>query len=90
MGLGEDLSQCLLDLTQTLQGPLPAPLLFGRRQGRWDAWRRWRRRRRSQTNPTDLKVFLEPVELKQIAQFERADIAPLGMDLALQVGHYGS
>jgi len=81
------LSQRVLDLAQALQGTLASAVLVGQGQGHSGRGRWWRRPWRPQTDPADLKVLLETVRLQEIGEFERADIAPLGADFALQVGH---
>ena len=39
-----------------------------------------------QANPADVEVFLEEIELKEIAQLQRPDVASLVSDFLLQVG----
>jgi hypothetical protein len=73
-------------LTQAGQGALAASFLLGavqrRRRRFWGlGWRR-----RAQAQAADLEVFLEAVGLEEVGEFEGADVATLGADLALEVG----
>ena len=42
--------------------------------------------RRVETNATDMEIFLEAVELEEVGEFERSDVAVLMTDFLLQVG----
>ena len=73
-------------------GMLTQALFFRARQGGealapgrawWDV-----ARRRAQSDVEEVEIFLEAVELKEIGDFECADVAAAGTDFLLQVAHH--
>lgn len=42
--------------------------------------------RQAETNATDMEIFLEAVELEEVGEFERSDVAALITDFFLQIG----
>jgi hypothetical protein len=65
-------------------------LLLGKRQNwRW-GWGGTGWGWRPQAHATDLEVFLEAVGLEEVGEFEGADVAALGADLALQIEDDGA
>ena len=70
-------------MAELIQGVEAAAFSFVLRERR----RRWSRgaRRRLQAHAADVEVFLEAIGLEEIGEFESADVAPAGTDLALEV-----
>ena len=62
-----------------------AAKFLGRERGRGPGWRRGRRGS-PQGDATDGEILLEAVGLKEVGEFEGADIAASGPDLALEIG----
>ena len=78
-------AEFVFDLSQLVQGVLSAAFLFGRRAGRRERVSCWRARSRSEPNTADVEIFLEAVQLEEIGQFERPDIAARMTDFLLEV-----
>jgi hypothetical protein len=79
-----------LELTQAGQRALTVLFALAGVPGRgrrwWGlGWRGW-----TQAQAADLEVFLEAVGLKEVGEFEGADVTALGADLALEVGDDGA
>jgi hypothetical protein len=90
VGLGELSLQDGFDLTQALKGALATLLLLLWIQGERRWWVRCGWSWRAQTHTADLEVFLEPVGLEEVGEFEGADIAALGTDFTLEVKNDGA
>jgi len=72
-------------LAQLFQGALPTTLLFGRRTSRSQRDRRLWRRLSNQTDPADVEVFFEAIQLEEIGELEGADVAAGVADFLLQI-----
>ena len=82
------LAEFFFEFAQLLQSVLAGALLFSRRAGRGqDGWGFWARRFGTEANAADVEVFLETIQLEEIGQFERTDIATGVTDFFLQVTH---
>jgi len=79
----EALTQVLFDLADLVQCAEALDLSLGLRHWspNWDWWRPGR----FQTHTTDVEVFLEAVRLKEVGEFEGADVAAAVSDFTLKV-----
>jgi hypothetical protein len=80
------MAQLFPENAELVQSALAALDLFGRRDGgssrgfgRVSGW--------PEPHAADVEVFLKPVELEEVGDFERPDIAPCESDFLLQVSN---
>ena len=88
-GSEPSLAELFFEVAQLLQGMLTPALLLGRR-ARWSGgdWGSWARSFDRETDPADVKVLLEAVQLEQIGEFEGADVATGVADFLLEIAHH--
>ena len=79
-------AKTLAQFAQEAKALLAAAMEFFGRQGGMGRWGRLGDRGGTEGDPADGEVFLEAVGLKEVGEFEGADVAATGPDLALEIG----
>ncbi len=75
------------ELTEDFEGSLASGVVLCGIGGGGCGWRRWRRGRRTQPQTGQSKVLLEAIELKEIGELERTDVATAGTDFTLEIAN---